>query len=71
MTEMMENYECEICIIGAGPAGLNAAIYCGRADRDTIILEGKQEGAFEMTKEIQNWIGEKKIEESKLLKKFR
>ncbi|TXT65994.1 MAG: Thioredoxin reductase [Promethearchaeota archaeon] len=71
MAEIMENYECDICIIGAGPAGLNAAIYCGRANRNTIVLEGKEKGAMEITKDIQNWLGEKKIKGLELLKKFR
>jgi thioredoxin reductase (NADPH) len=71
MSEYLKEYTCDICIIGAGPAGLNAAVYCGRAERDTIVLEGKQEGALEMTKDIQNWLGEKKIEGSQLLKKFK
>jgi len=71
MSEYLKEYTCDICIIGAGPAGLNAAVYCGRAERDTIVLEGKQEGALEMTKDIQNWLGEKKIEGQKLLEKFK
>jgi thioredoxin reductase (NADPH) len=71
MSENLEEYNCEICIIGAGPAGLNAALYCGRAERDVIVLEGKEKGALEMTKHIQNWIGEKKISGPKLLEKFK
>lgn len=67
----MEEFKCEILIIGAGPAGLNAGVYCGRANRDTIILEGKEPSALFKTKEIQNWLGEKNIQGSKLLKKFR
>ena len=34
---MSESYE--IIIIGAGPAGLAAAIYAGRARRQTLVLE--------------------------------
>lgn len=67
----MDEYECEICIIGAGPAGLSAGVYCGRAKRNTIILQGKEEGALERTKEIENWLGEPKIEGDKLLQKFK
>jgi len=71
MSEQMDEYECEICIIGAGPAGLSAGVYCGRAERDTIILQGKEKGALERTKEINNWLGEPKIKGDKLLQKFR
>jgi thioredoxin reductase len=67
----MEDYECEILIIGAGPAGLNAGIYCGRAGRDTIILDGKEPSALAETKEISNWIGEQEIVGPELLKKFK
>lgn len=67
----MEEFDCEILIIGAGPAGLNAGIYCGRAGRDTIILEGKEPSALAETKEISNWLGEKKVAGPELLKKFR
>lgn len=67
----MEEYKCEVLIIGAGPAGLTAGVYCGRANRDTIILDGKELSALYRTKEIQNWLGEKNIEGPKLLEKFR
>jgi len=67
----MEEFKCEILIIGAGPAGLTAGVYCGRANRDTIILDGKELSALYRTKEIQNWLGEKNIEGPKLLEKFR
>jgi len=67
----MEEYKCEVLIIGAGPAGLTAGVYCARANRDTIILDGKELSALYRTKEIQNWLGEKNIEGPKLLEKFR
>jgi len=67
----MEEYKCEVLIIGAGPAGLNAGVYCGRANRDTIILQGKELSALERTKEIQNWLGIPSIQGAKLLEKFR
>lgn len=67
----MEEYNCEVLIIGAGPAGLSAGVYCGRANRTTIILNGKELSALAKTKEIQNWLGEPHIEGMSLLKKFR
>jgi len=36
---MAEIYD--VIIIGGGPAGLSAAIYCGRALRKTLIIERK------------------------------
>ncbi|MHA1191012.1 MAG: NAD(P)/FAD-dependent oxidoreductase [Promethearchaeota archaeon] len=66
----MDEYKCEILIIGAGPAGLSAGVYCGRSNRDTIILIGKEPSALAKTKEIQNWLGEKNITGPDLLEKF-
>lgn len=68
---LMDDYMCEILIIGTGPAGLSAGVYCGRANRETIILDGKEPSSLAKTKEIQNWLGEKSIVGNELLKKFR
>ena len=67
----MDELNCEILIIGSGPAGLTAGIYCARANRDVIILDGKESSALAKTKEIQNWPGEIDIKGKKLLEKFR
>ncbi len=69
--EQIKQYTCEIIIIGAGPAGCSAAIYCGRSNRDTIILNGKQESALIQAHEIKNYPGYEKIKGSELLEKFR
>ena len=67
----MDEFKCEILIIGAGPAGLSAGVYCARVNRDVIILDGKETSALAKTKEIQNWLGEIDIKGKKLLEKFR
>ncbi|MFX1395308.1 MAG: NAD(P)/FAD-dependent oxidoreductase [Promethearchaeota archaeon] len=69
--EQLEQYNCEILIIGSGPAGCSAAIYCGRAQRDTIILDGKQESALAQTHEILNYPGYEIMKGSDLLNKFK
>jgi thioredoxin reductase (NADPH) len=67
----MDEYKCEVLIIGAGPAGFSAGLYAARANRDIIILEGKELSALAQTKEIQNWPGEIDIKGVDLLAKFR
>ena len=34
--------ECDVAIVGAGPAGLAAASVCARAGLDTIVLDDAQ-----------------------------
>jgi len=67
----LQEYKCEVLIIGAGPAGLSSAVYCGRANRSTIILEGKEPSSLEKTQEIQNWLGELDITGLELLERFK
>jgi len=67
----MDELKCEVLIIGTGPAGLSAGVYCARANRDVIILDGKELSALAQTKEIQNWPGEIDIKGKHLLEKFR
>ena len=67
----LQEYKCEVLIIGAGPAGLSAAVYCGRANRNTIVLEGKDPSSLTKTQEIQNWLGEIDATGLSLLEKFK
>lgn len=66
----MDEFKCEVLIIGAGPAGCTAGIYLGRAGRDVIILNGKEPSALELAKEVNNWPGEQSISGKALLEKF-
>ncbi|MDF9866644.1 thioredoxin reductase (NADPH) [Bacilli bacterium PM5-3] len=55
----MENKEIrELIIIGAGPAGLTAAVYAKRANLDVMLLEASSPGGkLVKTAEIENWPG--------------
>ncbi len=48
--------ERDVIIIGGGPAGLSAAVYCRRAGLKTAVLEkGNWGGAINRTEEIENY----------------
>ncbi len=50
----------ELVIIGAGPAGMTAAIYGRRSGLDVLLLEkGATGGQINITEEIENWPGVK------------
>ena len=48
----------DIIVLGAGPAGLAAASYAGRARMDTLLIEGTKDGGqIVITNEIENYPG--------------
>jgi thioredoxin reductase (NADPH) len=50
--------EYDVVIIGGGPAGLTAAIYCGRAHLNTLLIEKSLIGGLATyTNEIENFPG--------------
>lgn len=52
----------DLAIIGAGPAGMTAAIYAKRAGLDIILFEGSAPGGkLVKTFEIDNWPGESHV----------
>lgn len=51
----------DIIVLGAGPAGLAAASYAGRARMDTLLIEGTKDGGqIVITNEIENYPGSRK-----------
>ncbi len=50
--------KCDTIIIGGGPAGLAAAVYTGRAEMKTVLLErGLLGGQVSLTDEVDNYAG--------------
>ncbi|HTK46524.1 MAG TPA: thioredoxin-disulfide reductase [Gemmatimonadaceae bacterium] len=68
---MGTTHEYEVVIVGAGPAGMCAALYTGRAMLRTVVLErGMPGGELLNTEKVDDWIGEKSILGWELAKKF-
>eukprot|EP00536_Pseudo-nitzschia_multiseries_P009270 jgi/Psemu1/306408/fgenesh1_kg.255_\ len=57
-TKEMEIIECDVAIIGGGPAGCTCALYTSRADLSTVILDKNEAiGALAITSHIANYPG--------------
>lgn len=68
MTNVVES---DVMIIGAGPAGMTAALYCGRAMLDTVVLErGISGGELLNTEVIEDYPGFEHILGHELAVKF-
>lgn len=65
----MEKYD--VVIVGAGIAGLTAAIYARRANKKVLVLEGKVYGGQIInTFNIENWPGDFKVSGVDLMQKI-
>ena len=54
----MEVVECDVAIVGGGPAGCTCALYTSRADLKTVILDKNPAvGALAITSHIANYPG--------------
>ncbi len=66
-----KNWLTEILIVGGGPAGCSAGIYAARAERKTIILEGRGASRLSIGYDIENYPGFPLINSRELLQKFK
>ena len=60
----------ELIIIGAGPAGMTAAVYAARKKLNTLLISYDIGGQVLWTTGIENYMGYQFIEGLKLMKKF-
>lgn len=49
--------EADVVIIGCGPAGLTAAVFCGRANLKTVVIGNPAKSQAELAMHIQNYFG--------------
>lgn len=49
--------KCQVAIIGGGPAGLTAAIECGKAGADTIMIDENARPGGQLFKQIHKFFG--------------
>lgn len=54
---MPKNIKCDVAIVGAGPAGLAAAVYTARKQLKTVIFGMAVGGQLNWTNEIENYPG--------------
>lgn len=65
---MSKEHLYDLIIVGAGPAGLSAGLYAGRATLDTLILEGDTVGGQVTTTSIvYNYPAVEKVDGTKLM----
>jgi len=62
---------CDVVIIGAGPAGLSAAIYSVRKKLKTLILTEDLGGQITQAHQVENYLGIPEISGIDLIEKFR
>lgn len=68
---MAEIVQSDVIIVGAGPAGMTAALYAGRAMLDTVVLErGISGGELLNTEIIEDYPGFERVEGWDLALKF-
>lgn len=66
----MENEIYDVVIIGAGPAGLTAAIYTSRRAMKTLVISKDIGGQLSLTDDVENYPGFESIEGLSLSQKF-
>jgi len=67
----IKSLRTDILVVGAGPAGLTAAIYVARAGKKVLVLEGRSGSRLAIPYSIENYPGFRSIASGDLLGLFR
>ena len=67
----VRSLKTDILIVGAGPAGLTAALYAARAGQKTLVLEGRSGSRLAINYKLENYPGFPSIDSGELLRIFR
>ena len=67
----IRSLKTDVLIVGAGPAGLTAAIYVARAGKKALVLEGRSASRLAIPYTIENYPGFPSIDSRELLDIFR
>ena len=66
----MSNQLYDVIIIGSGPAGLSAGLYCARDKLKTLVISKDVGGQIATSSEIENYLGFSLMPGPELIKKF-
>ncbi|MBC7247551.1 MAG: FAD-dependent oxidoreductase [Actinobacteria bacterium] len=61
----------DVIIVGAGPAGLSAGVYCARKMLNTLVISGNVGGQAAWSWEVENYLGYQLITGVELVERFR
>ncbi len=67
----LKSFKTDVLIVGAGPAGLTAAIYVARAGKKAVVLEGRAASRMAIPYTIENYPGFPSVDSRELLGLFR